>query len=226
MFIWIVLVAVLSAAIAYITLNTQLCTSVPIFSKNRGENLSDELVVGKTPALLGAVLLGCISGVCAWKILGGTGDFLNVLKMVVALLCMVGSGCVDLREKRIPNIFPLVMALGGIVFLALGFVTGQSGAQAYLVSSIMATAGCALAMIVIMVLTRGGVGIGDIKLLCALALMGGVRLVCGVIAFGVTACAVAAVFFLISKRKNLQGSLPFAPFMLIGFLVSVFLNMY
>ena len=226
MYLWMILIAALSTAIAYISLNTELALRIPVFSRGRRENMTDEIVVGKRPALAGAVLLGLLSGLCMWRILTGTGELLNVLKMTLALLCVVGSGCMDLREKRIPNLFPLTLAVGGVLFLALGFITGQNGIQAYVVSSVMATAGCAVAMLVIMLLTHGGVGAGDIKLLCALALAGGVQIVCGTVAFGVTACALTAVVLLIAKKKNLQSSLPFAPFMLIGFMVSVFLNIY
>ena len=112
------------------------------------------------------------------------------------------GSCNDYREHRIPNIFPFIIAVSGIVCLIVGYFVSQKGAQAYIVSSLFAVASVALGMIVIYFLSKHGIGMGDIKLLCALSILGGVYLISGVIFFAMLSCSITAISLLITKKKN------------------------
>lgn len=159
--------------------------------------------------------------VSTFSILRRVSETINIAKMLIALLCLSGSACVDYREHRIPNLFPVVMALSGMILLAIGYLTKQPGAVSYIVSSAMSAGGCVLFLTVASFLSKGGIGAGDIKLLGALGLLCGVYTICETAFLSVLLCALVSVVLLLMKKKTLKGALPFGPFILLGFAVSV-----
>lgn len=220
------IVALFCAALAYINLDEKLSSKIKILNKNRDNDSCPETVVTKTKIYIftGAVFLSSIAACIS--IFHNVSETLNIVKMNIALVCLTGAAAMDYREHRIPNIYPLVLSLSGIVCLGIGYFSNQAGATAYIVSSVIATVGVAACLLLAMVLTKHGIGLGDIKLLCALALMGGVYTTCGTIFFAMTACAILAVILLATKKKKLQSALPFGPFIFAGYLVTIFASFY
>ena len=140
---------------------------------------------------------------------------------MIALLCMTGAGCFDYRERRIPNIFPLIMTLSGFALLLLGVLIKQNGAVSYITSSAIAATGCALLLFLASVMTKQGIGAGDIKLICAFALLTGVYAVISMLFFAIVLCSIAAVIALVFRWKTLKGSFPFGPFLYFGVIVTI-----
>lgn len=220
----IIAAALIGAAVANITFDPEKCNRIRFLKSN--EPLQDAFVPGNSIIVAVTVAIGLISGICGWMIAQNTENVIDALKMLLALWVLIGSGCVDVREKRIPNIFPLILAVGGIVLLAIGYFTGQDGAVAYVLSSVFATVCCALSMGIISLLTKSGIGAGDIKLLCALAIIGGVHLIIGTVLCGIILCAVVAAVLLVSKKETLKSTVPFGPFILAGYVIAVLTTMY
>lgn len=224
-YILAILAAVCGWAAAYCTLNKKLADKIKLlhFMGAPGEmerNLSDRQIM-----LISLVTGGLCYG-AAVMIFFHTGELLNRMRMLVALVCIAGAACNDYREERIPNIFPLVMAFSGLVCLAVGYVTSQNGAKSYIASSLIATVLVASCMSVAALLTKNGIGIGDIKLLSALALLGGIYTVGGTLFFGMLICFLTAIVLLLSKKKTIKESLPFGPFIFIGYMISIFASVY
>lgn len=190
------------------------------------EEKNVDITLKKNTIVIGAILAFVIAFSTSLKILIDVSDVVNVGKLLIILLILIGSACFDYREHRIPNIFPLVLSVSGIVFLIVGIVTKQEGAMSYVVSSTFATFGCVLGLIVASALTNKGIGAGDVKIMGALAFVGGVYLVCGVLFFSVFTCALIAVALLVTKRKTLKEVVPFAPFILMGYVISIFTSIY
>lgn len=221
-----IVIALICAILTFINLDEKIAEKIKILNihKDEGEYLSKE--IGKTKMHVYTCIIFCISAVVSIFIFRNAGDVLNVIKMNIALVCITGAAAMDYREHRIPNIYPLIMAVSGLVCLAVGYFTNQNGAQAYVFSSLIATVGVALCLTLAMVLTKQGIGLGDIKLLCALALVGGIYTICGTIFFAITFCAVLGVILLITKKKSLQSALPFAPFILVGYWITILASIY
>lgn len=221
-----IVVAIVCAALAYINLDENISAKIKILNLYKDKDSCPEKTISRiniyilTGIILLAAFFACVS------ILMNVSDVLNIVKMNVALVCLTGAATMDYREHRIPNVYPLVLSVFGIICLGVGYFSDQEGAAAYIVSSVIATVGVAICLSLAMVLTKQGIGLGDIKLLCALALIGGVYTTCGTIFFAMTTCAVLAVILLVAKKKDMHSSLPFGPFVLAGYLVTIFASIY
>lgn len=220
-----IIIAIVCSYLAIVTLDIEKAKKYKFFYSQ--ENDECEKISLKKRTIWGStVLIFLVAFLTSLKILTEVTDVLNVCKMLIALVILTGSACFDFREHRIPNIFPLMLSISGVVFLILGIVIKQNGAMSYVVSSAFATFGCVIGLMVAAALTNNGIGAGDVKLMGALALLGGVYLVCGVLCFSVFACAIVAVFLLLLKKKTLKEAVPFGPFILIGFVISIFLSIF
>jgi leader peptidase (prepilin peptidase)/N-methyltransferase len=79
----------------------------------------------------------------------------------------------------------------------------------------------ALLLLLVVVLSRGGMGMGDVKLAGLLGLMVGFPLVFIALFVGVWAGGLVAVALLVSGRKKRKEMLPFGPFLCIGGLTAL-----
>lgn len=168
-----------------------------------------------------SLLVALGAAVAVWRLTVSVHDTLNLLKMATALVILTGCACVDGIEHRIPNFFTGLLALLALAFLAAGFLTGQEGAFGYLNSSIFAAVASAIVLIIGMILSHQGIGFGDIKLITALGLTGGVYITGGTLFFGILLCALASGCLLLTKKKTMKESVPFGPFLFIGYLLTV-----
>lgn len=221
-----VLTVLLCTMAAVITVDKVYAEKIRFLRQTNSEEefVSKSLTKGKKWVIVLGVSL--LSAVAAFYLAINTEELLNQVKMSVALICLAGAGVNDYREHRIPNIFPLIMAATGVICLLIGVIIKQNGATMYIVSSAFSTVGVAVCMILAAVLSKGGIGMGDIKLMCALSLIGGVYVICGTIFFGMVGCVCAAVFLLLSKKKTLKEAVPFGPFLYIGYVTAIVLSIY
>lgn len=212
-------------ALSYVALDKKVASSLSVFKPcDDEEYISRDL--SKKAIICICALLTIVSFFSVLKILDYVSNPIGDAKMIIALFCMTGAGCFDFREKRIPNIFPLVMVLSAVVLLLLGVILKQDSAVSYLLTNSIAAVSCGVLFFIAAAITGQGIGAGDIKLIFALALIGGVYTVIGSLLYGVLACAVAAALSLILKKKTLKESLPFGPFIYMGYILTIFLMKY
>ena len=215
-------VAVAIAGLSYVTLNKKIADRIRLFSPADPDEVFESKDLTQTTIIVISTIITIAGFVSVLQIQNRISNPLGIAKMVTALFCMVGAACFDFREKRIPNVFPGVMAVLGVLFLLIGFLVSRTGAVAYITSSVFAAAGCAIFLVIAAFLTKQGIGAGDIKLITALALIGGVYTIIGTLFFGMTICCMYALFALLLKKKTIKEALPFGPFLLAGFVVMLF----
>jgi len=104
------------------------------------------------------------------------------------------------------------------------FFAGQDFMAIFNNYFLCATAGgiaAALLLFLVVVISRGGMGMGDVKLAGLLGLMAGFPLVFVALFIGILAGGIVAAALLISGRKKRKEMLPFGPFLCIGGLVAL-----
>lgn len=217
-----VLVTVMTAVLSYVSLNKKVTDKIKVFAvADKEENyVSKDLSLSMI--LVGVGVLAAIVFLSTLKIIAKVYNPIGIIKMILALVCMVGAACFDYREHRIPNAFPLTMLVGAVVLLLFGILLKQAGALDYVTTSVVAAVGCAAILTLASVLTKQGIGAGDIKLISTLALLTGVYSVMGTLFFGIVACSVYAVTVLLMKKKKASSGVPFGPFLLLGYIITLF----
>lgn len=153
--------------------------------------------------------------------------------LLLLVFCLIPICREDLRSRTIPQKWCIALGAGGLV-LALARTladvisvyrgTGSPIAGAAVYTPILFSAAGALAASGLGLLCRGavrdGFGWGDVKLMAALgAAMGLFPFLRGMALTGLVSLAVA-LFLLVTKNAKTSDTLPFAPFLAAGALVS------
>lgn len=216
-------ITLMGIGVAMLGLDKAFADKVPLFCNSDPEEtfVSKEITKIEKVIVLCVVSLLCFAA--AMKIFERVSGTIGILKMLVCLLCLLGAACFDYREHRIPNVFPATLTIAAVVLLGAGVLSGQEGAVAYITTGVVAAVICGLILAVAAVITKQGIGAGDIKLICAVALIAGVYTVVGILFFGSILCSIFAGVVLLFKKKSIGSAVPFGPFLLFGYMLTLFL---
>jgi len=146
--------------------------------------------------------------------IAGLVPVLLLLKYLFLTSVLIVVTFTDLEHYLIPNKVVLFALVGGVVInLAVRDLS--------LISAVLGTVSGSLLLLVAGLLSKGGVGGGDIKLAAVIGLFLGWP--AGLLATFLAACfGGAAGLFLISlKKKSRKDVVPFAPFMALGAVVTM-----
>jgi leader peptidase (prepilin peptidase) / N-methyltransferase len=143
----------------------------------------------------------------AYVLLGPTPEFLVAAVLLGALIAITA---IDLRHQIIPD----VISLPGIV---VGFVANSllPGGGGWLDSLIGIAVGGGLFLVIILV-SGGGMGGGDMKLGAMLGAFLGWKLGLLALLLGVLAGGAVAVVLLLLGRKGRKDAIPFGPYLALG----------
>lgn len=215
-----IMMAISTGAMAYCIFEPKIYAKLKIISANSTLNDIEKSIALKKKILM-TIMVAVLGGWCGFLLGRNALDWIIAAKLLIAVFCVTGSACVDYLEHRIPNVYPAFLALASLILLTVGYFTGQEGSIGYITSSVFACIVCGLALIATALMTKGGIGAGDIKLLCAVALAGGVEIVIYTIFVGMTSCAIISGLLLLLKKKTIHDFMPFGPFMYLGLVASI-----
>ena len=146
----------------------------------------------------------------------------GVLKMLryVILLCGVAViACIDRRSKRIPNEILLALVYIRALVLIAECVMYPSYALSMIISALLGSILGGGMFLICYFITRGGVGMGDVKLFFLGS--GGIM---AVIVTTVFSSAVYSIVQLVRKKAKLKDEIAFAPFVWIGLILTMALG--
>lgn len=223
-YVVVICIVMVTASLSYIALNDRCASKLKLFKPTDADEEFVSRLISKKVLIVLCALLTVVSVFTTLTIFDYVSDPIGIAKMLVAFIGMTGAACFDFRERRIPNIFPLFMAVSAVILLAIGVITKQQGAITYVTESIISAVVCCIFFLVAALITAQGIGAGDIKLITALALLGGVYTIVGTLLYGMIACSIVAASSLLLKKKKIKESIPFGPFLYMGFIITVFLK--
>ncbi len=116
---------------------------------------------------------------------------------------------IDLRHRLVLNVLIYPAA---VVAMLLRFVPPGEDALTTLLGGAVGLTFFSL----VALLSRGGMGAGDVKLAALIGLMVGFPQVVWALTLGILAGGVAALFLLLTQLKELKSYMPYAPFLCLG----------
>lgn len=132
---------------------------------------------------------------------------------------------IDVRYKRLPNVLTYAGFAWGL--FAAGMSASLTGNVSDVREPLLAGLGCAAFFLLLNIVSRGGMGMGDVKLAAVIGVTLGIagwqHAVFGIL-LGFIAGGVVSMALLILKRAKLGTAIPFGPYMLLGAWVAVLLG--
>lgn len=122
---------------------------------------------------------------------------------------------IDIDTKTLPN--------GVIIYLAVvAILNGIADVKAPFYSIIIGAAAFGVPLLLIAIITRGGMGGGDVKFAFAAGLFLGWKLSLFALFSAFITGALFGVIFMIVKKRSGKTQIPFAPFLAVGILAALF----
>ncbi len=153
-----------------------------------------------------------------------SNSFMLNLKLITLLAILFVVNVSDVRMHIIPNKVILAAIVLRLVYYVAEVFTLGSGFWTLLKGDLSALLIVAFLFVVGVLIIKNGLGMGDIKLMLVMCLFQGVTGVIGSLFFSLIVAFFVSITMLIMKKKTRKDSLAFAPSILLGTLISVFLS--
>lgn len=161
-----------------------------------------------------AFVLGLIGGVCFYYY---NYSFIGLYKYYMLLEILLLLVIIDIKKKVIPN-FVLLILLGVVLLIDLIQVFVYGG-QLELAIAFAIGAGLAFIIFFIcMLITRGGIGAGDVKLFTIIGLCSGFAIT-NIIFYSLCASFLYSIVLLITRKAKMKDFIPMVPFIYLGVLI-------
>lgn len=167
--------------------------------------------------LCSSLLLNCYA---YYRVFTFDLNMVAVVKVFIVIAFLMSAMFVDQATKKIPNFLILTMLGTEVIFILFEFLFERDIFVKLLIASGIGFAGSFLFMIIISLLTKGGIGMGDVKLIAALGLLVGISGAFYTLVYAELLCFLVSLFMIFFAKKNLKYSLPFGPFIYYGFLAA------
>ena len=151
-------------------------------------------------------------------------DMIFVVKRLLVVGMLWPVAVFDYREYRIPNKLLLLFLKVRACLLLVEFLVNGRDSLATILVELIAAVGCVVICLVCMLIARGSLGMGDLKLMAVMALYLGIEGTCYAMFLSIFVAFICSVALLVTKKKGRKDAIPFAPFILIGTIISIILS--
>lgn len=147
--------------------------------------------------------------------------FMRALMNAEVMMWLSIIGYIDARERIVPNSLIGIGLLFWLVLILLDIFVGGTPWLQLLAFSGIGGIVCGGVLFVIALIAKSALGMGDVKLFLVLGLLYGLTDAYGILLFSVIAMGIVSIILLIAKKVTRKSTIPMAPFVIIGFLLSI-----
>lgn len=152
-------------------------------------------------------------------------SFMRALMNAEVMIWLSVMGYIDARERIIPNSLIGLGLLFWLVLILLDIFIGGTPWLKLLVFSGIGGLVCGGLLFIIALIVKSALGMGDVKLFFVLGLLYGLTDTYGILLFSVIAMGLVSITLLIAKKVTRKSTIPMAPFVVIGFFLSLLAGM-
>lgn len=139
---------------------------------------------------------------------------ISLLSYFTIIVLLIAAAIIDVKKFRIPD--KLVLP-GAAVGLAFSMLEPQRG----LLNSLVAGITAGMVLFLIHCVTKGGIGLGDVKLFGCVGIYLGCETTFSAMLIAAVLSGLFSLVLICINRDNKKRELPFAPFILLGTLAAI-----
>lgn len=151
-------------------------------------------------------------------------EAIYILKRILLLAIIWPIAICDYQEMRIPNKLVLCGVVVRLLLLVFEFIVSFDSAIIVLGYEGIAVVGVFAVCMLCAFVSKGSLGMGDVKMLMMMAMFLGIEGICYSLFVSLFFSFIIACGLLIFKKKSRYDVIPFAPFVLAGTCVSIILS--
>jgi len=142
----------------------------------------------------------------------------SALLITLSYIAMV----IDINTKRIPNTLVLIMITGWLVLMSSMLLYDIEAGILLLADSIFGLLIGGGLFLLVYLISRKGLGGGDVKFMAAVGLYLGFSETVPAILYGTVLAALVGLVLILLKKIGRKDTMPLAPFLFAGIMITVF----
>jgi len=146
----------------------------------------------------------------------------SLLKSAILITCSYIAMIFDINAKRIPNMLVLIMITMWVLLIIPMLVLDAGKGFGILTDSIYGLLLGGGLFLLVYVISKKGLGGGDVKFMAAAGLYLGFAGTIPAILYGTVLAAVTGIVLILLKKIKRKDPIPLAPFLFAGIMISVF----
>jgi len=138
-------------------------------------------------------------------------SFISYLALCITLIT---ACCMDVKNHAIPD----SLTYAGT---AAGFILSFFNTAVTPVKALSGFVACGVIFWLVLLLTKGGVGMGDVKLVACTGMFLGLEQAVSALLLATALSGLAGLILLAARASKPRGFMPFSPFVLIGAVLTI-----
>lgn len=154
-------------------------------------------------------------------------DVTNVcmaIRFFIAYCLLSVVSITDFKKHIIPNNILIVVVILRVILFLPEYFYCKDDYKSLILNSFIGLIGLFVVLLILSVISKGGFGMGDVKLFSVLGFLCGIYFTFNVLLFSLILCSLFSLVLLCIKSKNLKDKLAFGPFIYLGFIISIALS--
>lgn len=170
--------------------------------------------------IISGVLLEALAAALALVLVkSGTLSFFEALRSELVMCALLFAGLIDFKLMIIPNVLTLALLAATVLSYAIEFIINSSGISVIALDALLGCAVCFVIFFVGKMISRKGMGMGDIKLAAVMGLALGLSSSLACLLWAMIIASVTGIILLLTKKMKTKSKLAMAPFFFAGTVV-------
>ncbi|MGN0316840.1 MAG: prepilin peptidase [Lachnospira sp.] len=151
---------------------------------------------------------------------------IKLFRIVLAYCSLIIFCLTDIKCFIIPNKILLFFSAIRVLLIPFEYLFDSKSFWNNIGDCFIGAVICFIILLLISFISRGGIGMGDVKLFTVLTFISGAYCTFNTLLYGLLACALFSIFALLFGNKKAKDKIPFAPFIYIGFVITIILGSF
>lgn len=170
--------------------------------------------------------IACVLFVAFFQTIYVETSLLHQVKLLTLILILFPTALVDHKVQLIPNDFMLGALIIRMIFYVIEFFISPNMILMNLKDGFLSAAVIAGFFLIIHILFKNSIGMGDVKLFAIIGLYQGIWGASSAVFFSLVASFFLSVVLLLMKKVTKKDCISFAPSILLGTTISILLSGY
>lgn len=170
------------------------------------------------------IICGLFAFICGFRVAIFADSGWSIFRLWLVFSVFSCVAVTDYELMLIPNKCSLVLLLGGLICLVGEWIGSGAFPVAEMVACLLSAGIILVVMLIMVFVTKGGFGMGDVKIISSFAFVCGLSAACYVVTAALLFCALISSLLLLTKKKQIKDLLPLGPFLWLSLGVMIVLR--
>lgn len=155
------------------------------------------------------------------KIDFGGKNMLQIINYIILISSLILLAYIDFRKKIIPNKILLAMLVLRLTLISIEALLYKNMVYSILLSSFLGLIVGGGAFLLVALILKNSIGMGDIKLVAVIGFYVGIENLFSCVICSLLISLICGVVLILAKKISSKDMIPFAPFLMLGTFITL-----